>query len=355
MPMTKPLENINIVAERVLATPLELHSELPISEQVAQNISQARREIKAVLDRKDQRLLMIIGPCSIHDIDAAKEYAERLKKLRDEYADTLLIIMRVYFEKPRSTIGWKGLINDPDLNDSFRIEKGLRQARKLLLWLADFGLPTATEALDPISPQYLADLFSWTAIGARTTESQTHREMSSGLSTPIGFKNATNGSLDVAINAMQSASMPHRFLGINDAGQVTIIETRGNQYGHIILRGGRQPNYTAEDVATAEQTLQAAGLGQNIIIDCSHANSNKDYTRQPLVAKDVAQQIIDGNQSIIGLMLESHLFEGNQKITTDPKELKYGVSITDACISWETTENLLRDLHNSLELRGHDT
>ncbi len=347
--MTKPLENINIVSERILATPLDLHRETPMTKSAAQTISQARREIKAVLDRTDPRLLVVIGPCSIHDIAAAKEYAERLKKLREECADTLLIIMRVYFEKPRSTIGWKGLINDPDLNDSFRIEKGLRQARALLMWLAEHGLPTGTEALDPISPQYLADLFSWTAIGARTTESQTHREMSSGLSTPIGFKNATNGSLDVAINAMQSASMPHRFLGINGAGQVTITETRGNQYGHIILRGGRQPNYAATDVAEAEQALQAAGLSQNIIIDCSHANSNKDYARQPLVAEDVAQQIVEGNQSIIGIMLEGHLFEGNQKMTQDPRDLQYGVSITDACISWETTESLLRGLHSKLK------
>lgn len=347
--MNKPLENINIVSERVLAPPSELHRRIPVTEQAALTITQARREIKAILERSDHRLLVVIGPCSIHDITAAKEYAKRLQVLRAECADTLMIVMRVYFEKPRSTVGWKGLINDPDLNDSFRIEKGLAQARELLIWLAEHGLPTGTEALDPISPQYLADLFSWTAIGARTTESQTHREMSSGLSTPIGFKNATNGSLHVAINAMQSASMPHRFLGINSEGQVTITETRGNQYGHIILRGGKQPNYAARDVAEAERVLADAGLKQNIIIDCSHANSNKDYSRQPLVAQDAMQQIIDGNQSIMGLMLESHLFEGNQKMTPDPKDLQYGVSITDACIGWETTEMLLRQLHTELK------
>lgn len=347
--MTKPLANINIVSERVLAPPAELHRQLPVSEQASATIAVARREIKAILDRQDHRLLVVIGPCSIHDISAAKEYARRLKTLQLECADTLMIVMRVYFEKPRSTIGWKGLINDPDLNDTFRIEKGLRQARELLIWLAELGLPTGTEALDPISPQYLADLFSWTAIGARTTESQTHREMSSGLSTPIGFKNATNGSLNVAINAMQSASMPHRFLGINSEGQVTITETRGNQYGHIILRGGQQANYAAADVADAELALQKAELAQNIIIDCSHANSNKDFTRQPLVAQDVAQQIVEGNRSIVGLMLESHLSEGQQKMTPNSKDLQYGVSITDACIGWETSETLLRNLRDTLK------
>lgn len=346
--MTKALENINIVSERVLAPPAELHRRIPVTEQAASTISQARREIKAILDRQDHRLLVVIGPCSIHDITAAKEYAKRLKALREACANTLMIVMRVYFEKPRSTVGWKGLINDPDLNDTFRIEKGLAQARELLIWLAELGLPTGTEALDPISPQYLADLFSWTAIGARTTESQTHREMSSGLSTPIGFKNATNGSLEVAINAMQSASMPHRFLGINSDGQVTITETRGNQYGHMILRGGKQANYAAKDVAVAEGVLEKAGLKKNIIIDCSHANSAKDYRRQPLVARDAAKQIVDGNHSVVGLMLESHLFEGNQKMASDPKDLQYGVSITDACISWETTETLLRQLHSEL-------
>jgi len=255
--------------------------------------------------------------------------------------------MRVYFEKPRTTVGWKGLINDPHLNDTFDIETGLGMARELLVWLAEIGLPTGTEALDPISPQYLSDLFTWSAIGARTTESQTHREMSSGLSTAVGFKNGTDGNLAVATNAMKSASKPHRFLGIDSRGHATVLKTRGNQYGHVILRGGKTPNFDSVNVALAEQALEDAGLAKRLMIDCSHANAHKDHTRQPLVARNVLDQLIGGNKSIIGIMLESNLQEGNQSLG-DTSKLKYGVSITDACIDWDTTENLLMEMHDAL-------
>ncbi len=276
------------------------------------------------------------------------DYAQRLLKLRDEVDDTLFLAMRIYFEKPRTTVGWKGLINDPYMDDSFRIEEGLHRARELLVWLADLGLPAATEALDPITPQYLSDLFSWSAIGARTTESQTHRELASGLSMPVGFKNGTDGGLDVAINALHSVSRPHSFLGINQAGQVTVIQTRGNVCGHVILRGGGQPNYDSVNVRLCEEALRKAGLAENIMIDCSHGNSNKQPQLQPLVAENVANQILEGNRSITGIMLESNLHAGNQPIPNDLSQLKYGVSVTDACIDWETTERLLRELGQKL-------
>lgn len=339
--MSHNLSDVNIVAEDVLVTPEQLHEDIPCPETASAFIQQSRRTIENILDRSDPRLLVVTGPCSIHDMDSAMEYAGRLKSLHDKYNDSLYIVMRVYFEKPRTTVGWKGFVNDPDLNDSFNIESGLRQARKLLVALAEMGLPAGTEALDPISPQYLSDLFAWTAIGARTSESQTHREMSSGLSTPVGFKNGTDGSLDIAINAMQSASSPHRFLGINTAGQVTRLTTSGNKYGHVILRGGSEPNYDSVSVALAEQALNNAELTPNLIVDCSHANSHKDHKLQPLVADNVVKQIVEGNQSIIGVMLESHLNDGNQKLGNDASTLEYGVSITDACINWNTTEQLL--------------
>ncbi len=343
--MSTKLSNVNIVSESVLLTPRELKDALPRTEAATQTVEQARRTVEAILDRRDPRLLVVTGPCSIHDLDAAKEYATQLKKLHDQHADSLYIVMRVYFEKPRTTVGWKGFINDPDLDDSFNIEKGLRQARELLLWLAELGLPAGTEALDPISPQYLSDLFAWTAIGARTSESQTHREMSSGLSTPVGFKNGTDGSLDIAINAMKSASSPHRFLGINSNGQVTRLETRGNAFGHVILRGGSEPNYDSVAVTLAEQALEDAGLAPNLVVDCSHANSHKNYELQPLVADNVCKQIIEGNRSIIGLMLESHLNSGNQKLSDN---LQYGVSITDECIDWPATVTLLESMAEQL-------
>ena len=347
--MSTQLSDVNIVAEDVLITPKELHAAVPCPESANAFIKQSRKTVEQILSREDPRLLVVSGPCSIHDIDAALEYARRLKEQSEKHKDTLFLVMRVYFEKPRTTVGWKGFVNDPDLNDSFNIEKGLHKARELLIKLAEMGIPAGTEALDPISPQYLSDLFAWTAIGARTSESQTHREMSSGLSTPVGFKNGTDGSLDIAINAMKSASSPHRFLGINNDGQVTRLTTSGNKFGHVILRGGSEPNYDSVSVALAEQALADAKLTPSLIVDCSHANSHKDHTLQPLVADNVIKQIAEGNKSVIGLMLESHLSDGNQKLGKDASSLEYGVSITDACINWNTTEKLFADIASQLQ------
>jgi len=349
--LNRPLSNTNIVSESKLISPAELMGRYPRSETATQTIENGRAEVEAILDGSDPRLLVVVGPCSVHDVDAAKEYAQRLLTLRNKLSGQLNLVMRVYFEKPRTTVGWKGLINDPHLNDTFDIETGLGMARELLAWLAEIGLPTGTEALDPISPQYLSDLFTWSAIGARTTESQTHREMSSGLSTAVGFKNGTNGNLAVATNAMKSASQPHRFLGIDSHGQATVLKTRGNPYGHVILRGGKTPNFDSVNVALAEQALEDAGLPKRIMIDCSHANAHKDHKRQPLVARNVLEQLMGGNQSIIGLMLESNLHEGNQKLI-DVADLKHGISITDACIDWDTTEGLLTEMHDALASRS---
>lgn len=344
------LENVNVASQEQLITPEALKQELPLSEKAAQTVERGRQAIYDIMDGNDHRLFIVVGPCSIHDVDAAREYAAKLRKLADELSDTLLIVMRVYFEKPRTTVGWKGLINDPHLNDTFDIEQGLHIGRRLLLDISELGLPTATEALDPISPQYLQDTISWSAIGARTTESQTHREMSSGLSMAIGFKNGTDGSLDVAVNAMKSVSHPHSFLGINQQGQVAIIRTRGNNYGHVVLRGGGgKPNYDSVNVALCERALDKAGLRQSIMVDCSHANSSKDPGIQPLVIQDIAHQILEGNQSIQGLMVESHLNWGNQSIPANLDDLKYGVSVTDACIDWETTEKALREMRDKLK------
>jgi len=342
------IENINIDNQDVLITPGALKEEMPLSEKAAQTVLEGRQTINNILDGTDPRIFVVIGPCSIHDTKAAMEYARRLKKLADEVSDTIYLVMRVYFEKPRTTVGWKGLINDPHLNDSFDIEQGLHIGRRLLLDIAELGLPAATEALDPISPQYLQDTISWSAIGARTTESQTHREMSSGLSMAIGFKNGTDGSLDVAVNAMKSVSQPHSFLGISQQGQVSIVRTKGNAYGHVVLRGGGgKPNYDTVSVKLCEQELEKAGLRKVIMVDCSHANSSKDPAMQPLVMQDVAHQIMEGNTSIIGLMVESHLNWGAQKIAA-PEDLEYGVSITDACIDWETTEKSVREMREKL-------
>ncbi len=346
---THNLFNTNVLAERILISPMQLKRHMPNSPEGDESVWQARQTIEDILNGKDPRLLVVAGPCSIHDVDAAMEYADKLNKLRKELSGSLYLVMRIYFEKPRTTVGWKGLINDPKMDDSFQIEEGLHTARRLLLQLAEMGLPAATEALDPISPQYLSDLFSWSAIGARTTESQTHREMASGLSTPVGFKNGTDGNLAVAINALQSVSQPHNFLGIDQAGQVAVIQTRGNGAAHIILRGGGgQPNYDSVNIAQCEETLLQAGLAENIMVDCSHGNSNKNFHLQPLVVENVMGQIIGGNRSIMGIMLESNLQEGNQKITADLSELEYGVSVTDACINWEVTEKLLRDMDAKL-------
>lgn len=345
--MTEQLENVNVGSSEVLITPHGLKKDVPLSEAAANAVAEGRHTIQNILDRKDPRLFLVLGPCSIHDVKAAKEYAERLKVLAEEVKDTLYLVMRVYFEKPRTTVGWKGLINDPHLDDSFKIDEGLHIGRQLLCDLADMGLPLATEALDPISPQYLQDLISWSAIGARTTESQTHREMSSGLSMPVGFKNGTDGGLEVAINALQSVAHPHAFLGINQTGQVSIVKTKGNQYGHVVLRGGNgKPNYDSVSIAQSEQALEKAGVTQNIMVDCSHANSNKQPELQPLVMENVANQILEGNKSIVGLMIESHLNWGNQKISDN---MEYGVSVTDACIDWATTEKSVRDMAEKLK------
>ncbi|HQQ63197.1 MAG TPA: 3-deoxy-7-phosphoheptulonate synthase [Pseudomonadales bacterium] len=336
------VENLNVESQSILVSPAELKARLPLSEKAFATVVAGRTAVRNILDGTDPRLLVVVGPCSIHDTEAAMDYARRLKVLAETVKDSLLIVMRVYFEKPRTTTGWKGLINDPHMNDSFKIEEGLHIGRKLLLDIAELGLPTATEALDPISPQYLQDLISWSAIGARTTESQTHRELASGLSCAVGFKNGTDGSMSVAVNAIKSALSPHRFLGINNEGQVAIITTKGNRYAHVVLRGGDgKPNYDSVSVALCEQDLQKAGIKPNIMIDCSHANSNKNHDLQILVMDNVVNQILEGNRSIIGVMIESNIGAGNQKIPDDLSQLQYGISITDACIDWPSTEKCL--------------
>ena len=347
--MENKIFNTHIETSRTLITPYEIKSKLPLTDLAEQTVLKSRQELEAILNFEDNRKFIVVGPCSIHDIKAAEEYAERLKTLSERVKDRLLLIMRVYFEKPRTTVGWKGLINDPDMDDSFHIEKGLLIARKLLIKLAELGLPTATEALDPIVPQYIGELISWSAIGARTTESQTHREMASGLSMPVGFKNGTEGSVKVALNALQSARMPHNFLGIDQQGQVSIFKTKGNAYGHIILRGGdKQPNFDAANVKIAEEKLKDAKLPPRIVVDCSHGNSNKDYKLQAFVFESIIQQILDGNTSIVGMMLESNLDEGNQPIPNDLEQLKYGISVTDKCIGWEETEKIILAAYEKL-------
>ena len=341
MNLPTALENLNVLSQHTLPPPERLHQDVPLSQRAGGTVRQARAALARILQGEDPRVLVVVGPCSIHDIPSAMDYARRLKALADELSDQLLLVMRVYFEKPRTTVGWKGLINDPRMDDSFHIEEGLYLARRLLVALNDMGLPCGTEALDPITPQYLGDLIAWSAIGARTTESQTHREMASGLSSPVGFKNGTDGDLDVALNAMLSAAQPHAFLGINSAGQVAVTQTRGNPLGHLILRGGAVPNYDSVAVAQAAGALQAAGLPGNIVVDCSHGNSRKNHALQPLVLRDVMHQVADGNRAIKGMMLESHLFEGNQKLG-QVQDLRYGVSITDACMGWDSTADSLR-------------
>ncbi|MGV6806479.1 MAG: 3-deoxy-7-phosphoheptulonate synthase [bacterium] len=344
------LHNVNIASQELLITPAELKSELPMTDAAVEAVAKGRQDVQNILDRKDHRIMIVLGPCSIHDTKAAMDYAHRLQKLAEDVSDTLLLVMRVYFEKPRTTTGWKGLINDPYIDDSFKISEGLHIGRKLLIDISELGLPTATEALDPISPQYLQDLISWSAIGARTTESQTHRELASGLSSAVGFKNGTDGGLTVALNALKSVASPHRFLGINSEGRVNVITTKGNPYAHIVLRGGdNKPNYDSVSVAMCEKALNDAGIAANIMVDCSHANSNKNHELQPLVMENVTNQILEGNNSIIGLMIESNINPGNQKIPADLNELQYGVSITDACIDWETTDARIREMRDKLK------
>jgi 3-deoxy-7-phosphoheptulonate synthase len=343
------LENTNISNLERLITPQQFKAQFPVSNEITAHVEKSRQTLRDILDRKDKRLIVVVGPCSVHDTKAALEYAERLVSLADRVKDQLFVVMRVYFEKPRTTVGWKGLINDPYLDGSFQIEKGMSIGRELMLKINQMGLPIANEALDPISPQYMQDLISWSAIGARTTESQTHREMASGLSVPIGFKNGTDGALGVAINALQSVSSGHSFLGIDGEGKVSIVHSSGNQYSHIVLRGGGgKPNYDSVNVRLTERELRANDLPVNIMVDCSHANSSKDPELQPLVLDNIGQQILEGNQSLIGVMLESHLNAGNQKLGDDKSTLEYGKSITDGCIDWQTTDTALNKLANKL-------
>jgi len=339
------IEKINAVA-----TPNLICEELPITETASKTTYETRMAIHNILSGDDSRLLVITGPCSIHDTNAAMEYARRLKGLKDELADDLLIVMRVYFEKPRTTVGWKGLINDPDLDGSFHINKGLRLARQLLLDLNEMGVPAATEYLDIITPQYVTDLISWGAIGARTTESQVHRELASGLSCPVGFKNGTDGNIKIAIDAIRAASQPHHFLSMKKEGNSAIFTTRGNEDCHVILRGGRQPNYDSASINETATALAAAGLPQRIMVDFSHANSHKQYTKQVEVGHSVIEQINDGERRIFGIMIESHLVEGRQDVVTG-KALTYGQSITDACLGWEDSETLIRELAKASEKR----
>ena len=341
--------DLHVVETCPLLAPIEVKTELPSTSAIAKVVSSARARIRNILSGSDRRLLVVVGPCSIHDVKAAREYAVKLAKFRDEVSDALEIVMRVYFEKPRTTIGWKGLINDPHLNGTFDINYGIRMARGLLLDIAKLGLPSATELLDPIVPQYLADLISWTAIGARTTESQTHREMSSGLSMPVGFKNGTDGSIEVAINALLSARQPHRFLGVCNEGRASIVTTTGNPDGHIVLRGGKQgPNYEKSHVDAIAKLLSDRQLLPYMMVDCSHDNSGQDYKNQPIVLNDICKQVREGSENIVGIMLESHLNSGKQSFPKDLAKLDYGKSITDGCIDFEMTVETLTDLANAV-------
>jgi 3-deoxy-7-phosphoheptulonate synthase len=348
----KPVtDNLRIASVRAVSTPAQIQAELPISDNAAETTAAARREIVELLAGRDDRLLVIVGPCSIHDPAAALDYAARLKPLKDELANDLLIVMRVYFEKPRTTVGWKGLINDPSLDDSYHIDQGLRTARKLLMELNDRGVPAGVEYLDILTPQYLSDLVAWGAIGARTTESQLHREMASGLSCPVGFKNGTDGSVKVAVDAVMAARNPHRFLSLTQAGQIAIFETSGNPDTHVILRGGSTgTNYDAQSVDATCAALTKAGLQPQVMIDFSHANSQKQHTRQIAVAQDIGNQIAGGEQRIVGVMVESHLVEGRQDIGPRDK-MVYGQSVTDACIGWDDSATLLRGLAASVAQR----
>lgn len=346
--MSKIVDDLRVVAEKPLSPPAVLKKVLPLSDKGAEFVQQARDTIAAIIHGRDKRLLVVTGPCSIHDPVAAIDYAQKLKQLQQAYADSLYIVMRVYFEKPRTTVGWKGFINDPHLDDSFDLETGLTWGRELLLKMVEMELPAATEALDPISPQYLSDLISWSAIGARTVESQTHREMASGLSMPVGFKNGTDGNLNIALNALQSAASGHSFIGINQRGEVSLVQTAGNPDGHIILRGGAEPNYDEHSIGEALAKLDKLKLPRGIVVDCSHGNSNKDHNRQGDVALNVVAQRLAGNDAIIGVMLESHLHAGRQDLINGKAE-KYGVSVTDACIDWDTTVSLLANIHQQMQ------
>jgi 3-deoxy-7-phosphoheptulonate synthase len=348
--MKYPTDDLKIREIKELASPAQVHAKLPITEQASKTVFESRQAIQKILAGEDLRLLVIVGPCSVHDPKAAMDYAQKLKAVRDELSHELEIVMRVYFEKPRTTVGWKGLINDPTLNDQFEINQGLHLARKLLLEINQLGLPAATEYLDLISPQYIADLISWGAIGARTTESQSHRELASGLSCPVGFKNSTNGSLRVALDAIQSASQPHHFLSVTKEGHSAIFSTCGNPDCHVILRGGTRPNYDSESINIAAEEMEKLGTAPRMMIDFSHANSRKQYQRQLIVGRDVANQICRGDQRIIGVMLESFMVAGRQEVRPD-QPLVYGQSITDACIAWQDTVPLLHELAEAVRIR----
>ena len=343
--------DIRVTGIQPLDPPRSYIEAQPITTKIAEVVTEARNAIENIGNRTDKRMVMLVGPCSIHDETAGLEYAKRLAVLAEEVKDSILVVMRVYFEKPRTTVGWKGLINDPNLDGTFDMQTGLRRARAFLLEVGNLGLPAGTEFLDPFTPQYLADLIAWGAIGARTTESQTHRQMASGLSMPIGYKNGTGGSCQIAVDAMLAARSPHAFLGINLDGRAAVVNTIGNSAQHLILRGGSYPNYDEESVLSASSLLEIAGLQPNVVIDCSHANSNKDHNRQPIVFREAIRQRVEGNEGVIGLMLESHINEGNQPMGK-LADLKYGVSITDACINWESTEELLREAHAKLNQKA---
>ena len=346
-----PTQDINVVEIVRLKPPRAIKDELPTTETANRTVVEGRASVRRILRREDPRLLVVVGPCSVHDPKGAMDYARRLACLRDELQDRLFIVMSVYFEKPRTTVGWKGLINDPNLDGSNDIQTGLRLARRLLLDIAELGIPAATEFLDAIVPQYISDLVTWAAIGARTTESQTHREMASGLSMPVGFKNGTDGSLQIALDAMHAARTPHSFLGVDQDGFTSIVRTKGNPFGHVVLRGGRTNiNYDPASIADAIGALQKARQDPVLMVDCSHANSLKQHRQQEEVARSVIAQRAEGNKALIGLMLESYLEEGNQPVPENRAELKYGVSITDACVNWTTTERILREAHQKLTI-----
>jgi len=344
----RQIQDIHVRATEPLIAPHLLKNEMPVDEGIARTVVEARETIREILAGHDHRLLCIVGPCSIHDPDAAIDYAHRLAKLKDETADRLYIMMRVYFEKPRTTVGWKGLINDPHMDDSCDMREGLRIARRLLLDINRLGLAAGTELLDPITPQYIADLIAWAAIGARTTESQTHREMASGLSMPVGFKNTTEGNLQAAINAVQSARRPHSFLGITQEGMSAVIRTSGNPDTHVVLRGGRKPNFDAGSIEECRRMLAGAALEPRVMVDCSHAQTSKDFTKQPSVLRALVDQVCAGSNAIMGAMLESNIEAGSQPMSSNRAELKYGVSVTDPCIDWPTTEQCLKDAATAL-------
>ena len=346
--MNNQIHNKNIESETTITSPIILKEKIPISNKVTANILTSRKTVDDIFSQKDPRLILIVGPCSIHDISAAKEYALKLKSLQEEVKKSVFLVMRVYFEKPRTTVGWKGLISDPDMDNSLDVDKGLHQGREVLVWLAEQGIPAATEALNPITPQYFADLISWCAIGARTTESQTHREMSSGLSMTVGFKNGTDGNLNMAINAIKACSSPQSFLGINDEGQISTFKAKGNKSSHIILRGGKKSNYHISDIIECEKLLRQNDLAERIMVDCSHDNSNQDYRNQGKVIEEITKQIVSGNKSIFGLMLESNLFAGKQKILDNKSDMEYGVSVTDGCIDWGETQSIIRNFSENI-------